>query len=210
MKARAHLIGLGGYQEHGKDAAADALVLDRGWVKMGMSQPLNAALTVMNPWVKLSWIENYEYPEALKALWLAEQTGFARYADLVEAVGYTDTKLHKDARDYLRLLGTEVGRAMFGEDVWVDAAVRTITGHLRSGRSLAVTGIRYRNELDMIESLGGTTVWVERPGHPVPDTTHSSETTLGADDFMVCVENSGTLTELNEAAVRFADLLERS
>jgi hypothetical protein len=202
------LIAFGGKKEHGKDAAADMLVHHRQYVKTFMSEPLTAAVSLIGPrgpWVRLDHDE----------LGYAGAGEFVRYADLVEAVGYTQAKEHRDAREYLQGLGTEVGRKMFHEDVWVDIAREKIQQARAAGSPVCITGIRYQNELELVHSLGGHTVWVERtswpekPAHPLTEAidaalgeqedttaTHSSETSLSAEDFDIFLENAGTLKHL--------------
>ena len=136
-------------------------------------------------------------------------------------MGYTDAKKHRDAREYLQGLGTEVGRNMIGESTWTDIALEKIRTARAAGHPVVITGIRYPNELELIRSLGGLNVWIDRPQqaperHPLTDAidealgikdsteTHSSETTLSVEDFDAVVENHGSLGDLRETAQRFA------
>lgn len=183
LEPRPIVIGLGGYQEHGKDALADILVERHGFMKFGMSDAINEILMVLNPWVDLAGAR-------------------VRYADVIESVGYTEAKKHPEIRRLLRTLGTEVGRDMIDPDIWVNIAGKKIRAALHDGASgVVVTGIRNGgNEIGLIRMYGGTTAWVDRPGHPIPDTTHASENTLGPDDFERRVINDGTLEDLKMAA----------
>lgn len=179
MEEQPIVIGLGGYQEHGKDALADILVEQHGFMKFGMSDRINEILLVLNPWVDLAGAR-------------------VRYADIIESVGYTKAKEHPEVRRLLRILGTEVGRDMIDPDIWVQAMGKKILAALDDGApGVAVTGIRNgANEMGLIRIYGGSTVWVDRPGHPIPDTTHASENTLKASDFDMTVINDGTLDDL--------------
>lgn len=216
------LVGIGGLKEHGKDAFADYLVEDHGYIKTFMSEPLTAAVSLIGPrgpWVHL----DFDIRRADGSR-IAEQGDFIRYADLVEAVGYTAAKEHRDAREYLQGLGTEVGRNMIHEDVWVDMAKKKIQEARAAGKPVCITGIRYQNEIDLVRELEGLTVWVERTvwpvkaSHPLTEAidaalgeqkaqdttaTHSSETSLSAEDFDVFIENGGTLDDLRDNASRF-------
>ena len=212
------LLGIGGLKRHGKDTLADFLVEDHGYIKTFMSEPLTAAVSLIGPrgpWVRLDFPE----PGA------GDAGQFVRYADLVEAVGYTQAKEHRDAREYLQGLGTEVGRNMIGESTWTDIAEEKIREARAAGHPVVITGIRYENEIELVRHLGGYTVWVERPAlpepvpHPLtdaidaalgleqaPDTTatHTSETSLSAEDFDVFIENDSTLDALRQKASRLA------
>lgn len=169
------LIGLGGRLQNGKDVVADRLVAEHGFIKMGMSDPLNAAMMTLNPIVRYSYQED----------------GYIGYAEIVDRVGYTDAKKIPEVRRLLQVFGTEVVRNMFGENVWVDLARKRILEMVEDNVSVVLTGIRFENELNLIHSLGGETWWVERPGFPVGSTnSHASEDTLTGDQFQTQMINN--------------------
>lgn len=210
------LIGVGGLKEHGKDAFADFLVEDEGYFKTFFSEDLTAAVSKIGPrgpWVRLDFDIA---PDILAG-------DFIRYVELIEIVGYTAAKEHRDVREYLQGLGTEVGRNMIHEDVWVDMVTKKIHAARAAGTPVVLTGVRYPNEIELVRSLGGITVWVERTTWPVKvshplteaidaalepqqDTTatHSSETSLSAEDFDVFIENDSTLDALRRKASQLA------
>lgn len=200
------IIGIGGWMTSGKDRLADFLVEDHGYGKTFMSEALNEAVIALHihggPWVRL---DHSESPPPLRAVRWSEGE-FVRYAELVEAVGYTAAKRHSDVRAYLQGLGTEVGRHMLGEDTWVNVAARKVE-QLHEYGPVVITGIRYPNELDMVRRLGGTAVWVSRPGLGAPASSHTSETSLGAEDFDLVVYNDGTLEDLRHEAARLHGFL---
>lgn len=170
------VIALGGRLRSGKDTVADYLVEKYSFVKIGMSDPLQDALLTLNPWVDLNL-----------------RTRVQRYADYVAETGYTEAKKHPEVRRLLKVLGTEVGREMISTSVWADIASRRIQ-ELRRNSPVAVTGMRFGNELGMAGDLGALTVWVERPG--VPSDDHASETSVSEEDFDITLLNDGTLEDL--------------
>lgn len=182
------LIGIGGLLASGKDTVADHLVEQHGFIKMGMSEPLNDALLALNP-----WIDDPTY-------------AFIRYQQLHAEVGYTQAKENPEVRRLLQTLGTEVGRDMIDPEVWTKIAERRILFHMAAGRSVILTGIRFPNERDMIKRIDGTLIWVERQytslvtpgGSPAGthSTKHASENTLSADDFNMVLDNDSTLDAL--------------
>lgn len=184
------VIGVGGRLTAGKDAFADHLVDQHGFVKLGMSDTLAEALYRLNPIVERGW-DTSDYP-------------IKRYQDLVDEVGYVEAKKNPEVRRLLQVLGTEVGRQLLGENIWVEAAKKKILEEAEAGRDVVITGIRYANELRMVEYLGsttfdpgyvGTTVWVDRPGLESTG-EHSSENSIGLKDFEYVFDNDGTLEEL--------------
>lgn len=203
LKPAGRLIGLGGKLRAGKDVVGDYLAREHGFEKMGMSDALNEALQRIGPdgpWIRLDfdvypvrpWERSVRRGKYFKG-------DFVRYRELLDAVGYVEAKRHQDVRAYLQGLGTEVGREMIGEDVWSEIARKKISRLLESGRSVAITATRFLNELDMVRSLGGLTVWIERPGEETSMgelSEHASENSVSAEDFDYVLMNDGTLDQL--------------
>jgi hypothetical protein len=192
------LIGLGGYALSGKDTFADHLVA-LGWRKTYMSYALEQALLTLDP-VITSWPHRWggHWGEVCDRLPLA---GYLRYSEIHELVGYDASKLNTEVRRMLQVLGTEIGRNMLGENVWVDAAFKKVD-ELRAHSSVAITGIRYPNELAAIKTRGGVSVWISRPGF-TPINSHTSDNALGPDDFDIVIENAGDVAALFETAHLF-------
>ena len=164
------LLGLGGYALSGKDTVADVLE-SRNWYRTYMSEPLERALLALDPYISGSFSTRYSYFHSL--------------------LGYTKSKENPEVRRLLQKLGTDVGRNILGENVWVNA----VFDNLPEYRQTVVTGIRYPNELAKIRELDGLAAWVRRPGFgPVND--HSSDNSLTADDFDFVIENDGTIYDL--------------
>ena len=133
------LILLGGRLASGKDTVADYLVESRGYVKLGMSDPLNEAMMKLNPWVGTQ-SDVYGMPG-----------GARRYRDILTQVGYVKAKeMFSEVRRLLQVFGTEVGRELFSDSVWVDIAKRRLKDALATGAPGAIlTGVRFPNELDI-------------------------------------------------------------
>lgn len=193
------LIGIGGLLQHGKDTVADYLVEKHGWVKMGMSDPLNEALLILNPWVK---IDNYISHPIMRVVQF--DPGFYPYQEIYATLGYVRAKKIPDVRAYLQRLGTEVGRNLLGENIWVNAAEMKIEKLTAEGKNVILTGVRYPNELALIHRQGGELWWVERPSLVNADSSasHSSENSVTREDFDLVVYNDGTLAELYETVDR--------
>lgn len=202
------LIGIGGPLRAGKDEFANVLVREYGFTKLGMSDVLRDALVALNPLVRLEADAPVRLPDG-SALAVTE----IRAAWLIELVGYTAAKKVREVRRLLQVLGTEVGRNMLGEDVWVNAMELRIDaldrewvtlhpGRESSDHRIVVTGIRFDNELEMIENLGGESLYISRREALAAKATHASELSIYPSDFSCQVHNDGTLEELAEAARR--------
>lgn len=181
MKLSPTLIGLGGHLRSGKDAVADHLVTEHGFVKLGMSDVLHEAMLALDPVVRV-WNDGT----------------FERYSKVIAEHGYVEAKKRPEARRLLQKLGTEVGRDMIGENVWANIMARKIDDHRGAGHPVVVTGIRFPNEVRMIRELGGRTVWVDRPNLATRGAiaAHASENSVGEQDFDGLIVNDGTLEDL--------------
>lgn len=178
------VVGLGGYAGAGKDAVADVLE-SMGWERTYVSRPLEHALLTLDPYIVVSM-------------------GTMRYSEIHAEVGYDASKKIPEVRRLLQVLGTEVGREMFGPDVWINACLNEVLGRYPAPVGIVVTGIRYHNEMEAIRTIGGRLYWVSRPGYG-PVNTHSSDNTLSADDFDGDIANDGTLGDLDrEVRLRFS------
>ncbi len=211
---RISIVGVGGLLTSGKDAFADYLVTSWGYTKTFMSHPLHMWMRTENPWIKL------DKPVRCMEGWTLEPGEFHPYNYIVHQVGYTEAKEQTEIRRALQRIGTECGRKLISENVWVDAVEREIKQSLARGiNRIVVTGIRYENELKMIQRLGGETVWIERPSARASheekirsaaasaDTvTHSSEVSLDAGRFDSVIENDGSLEQLFARADRWVNV----
>ena len=211
---RISIVGVGGLLTSGKDAFADYLVSSWGYTKTFMSHPLHKWMQAENPWIKL------DKPVQCMEGWTLEPGEFHPYNYIVHQVGYTGAKEQTEIRRALQRIGTECGRKLISENVWADAMEREIRQLLERGvNHVVVTGIRYENELKMIQRLGGETVWIERPSARASheekirsaaasaDTaTHSSEVSLDVKRFDSVIENDGSLEQLFERADRWVNV----
>jgi len=186
------VIGLGGRLRSGKDAFADHLVAKHGFRKIGMSDALHEALLAIDPVV--GWV-----PPGVAAPGGAVVDGPLRYSEAIADLGYVEAKARfPEVRRLLQKLGTEVGRNMVGENVWVNIIARKIDDSLYADEPVIVTGIRFPNEISMIRSFAGRAIWIDRPGEQAPAgaAVHASENGVQPHEFDLTVDNDGTLEDL--------------
>lgn len=135
-------IGFCGYATAGKDVAAQALVDERGFTKVNMSDALLRDMLILDPMI----------------------VGGHRLSTVLKAYSYDEAKdLFPEFRELLQRYGTDVWRTV-DENVWVRRAIRTIRE--KNLTKVVTTGIRFPNEMTGIDFL----VAVTRPGvGPVND-----------------------------------------
>lgn len=187
------LFGIGGKLRHGKDAVADRLVEVHGFVKVNMSSAIDTFLRGINPLVPVrrfgSWADRIPV--------LRSMTRNVSYVDLVDQVGFTDAKANPEVRRLLQQLGA-AAREHVAPDFWVSKAAEQIAAHRAAGRGVVLSGVRFPNECDIITSVGGTLLWVHRPG-VVADGAAAADVTengVSEDDFDATIVNDGTLSDL--------------
>lgn len=174
------LIGVAGYAGAGKDALADLLVAHFGFTKISFADPMREIAAAIDPIIAYVKTDDPNEDEIL------------RYTDVVEMFGYDESKmLYPEMRRFLQRLGTEGGRGILGQDVWVNEAMRRAQAYER----VVFADMRFRNEAEAIRAAGGRTIRVERPGVS-PANDHASEHDLAKWSFDLHVNNNGTFEDM--------------
>lgn len=170
------LIGLSGYARTGKDTVAQILG-EHGYRRASFADKLRDAVLALDPMVDLSPDSSYSC---------------INLSCLIEEIGWEAAKdAYPDVRRLLQRMGTDVGRAFFGQDVWADLAM----AGLEPGGRYVFTDVRFPNEADAIRAREGHLWRVRRPGF-APVNAHPSETALDCYRFDWIVENDSNLAQL--------------
>jgi hypothetical protein len=168
---RVEILGISGWARSGKDTTADHLISKYGYKRISFAAPMKEALYKLNPRITINGVVGTPV-----------STG-------VDIYGWDDLKEHgPEVRVLLQRMGTEVGREMFGEDFWVNAAIDSI----EDGSKVVVSDVRYPNEAEAIKKLGGQVWRITRPGVG-PANSHASETSLDDYEFDYKIENNDGL-----------------
>lgn len=97
-------------------------------------------------------------------------------------------------RQLLQRVGTEAGRGLFGENVWVDLALKDIDPK----KIYVITDCRFENEAKKVKELGGIVVKIWRKEADNVPSTHASETADLSAYYDYQIHNDGTKQELRE------------
>ena len=165
------LIGLSGYAQAGKDSVGNVLQKNHEFAQRSFAQPMRDALKKLDPYV--------------------DDKGMRLNDALLREGGWEWAKKNTDTRHLLQVLGTDVGREMFGENFWVEQAFKEI----QSLRYVVFTDVRFPNEAESIKSAGGTVWRVTRPGVEAAN-AHISEHSLDNWSFDHIINNNSTLEDL--------------
>lgn len=93
----------------------------------------------------------------------------------------------KTIRQALQTLGTEWGRGLIGEDLWLRQFQQTVEDHPH--KHWVVDDCRFDNEASLIRKLGGVVVRVERPGFEFVG-GHASEAGISPELIDACVSGN--------------------
>lgn len=180
------IIGFSGYAGSGKDTAADALIED-GYQHVSFADALKQMAYAIDPYVQYSHMRNVTVRDGVRPMVVQ---GFERLSTMVDLHGWDYCKnKYPDVRRLLQRVGTEGGRDIFGDNIWIDTAFNKIDGNA------VITDVRFKNEMQAILDRGGFVIRIEREGVG-PRNDHPSETELSDAEFSTVVHNNGSIEEL--------------
>lgn len=185
------IIGIAGYARSGKDTIADILVERHDFTKIAFADKLREGLYWLNPMVSTGeqMIKDYD-PRNVRVRWVIDRYSWDNYKE---------TPWGEEIRELLQRLGTEVGRNLLGENIWVEA----LDWH--AADNIVIPDMRFPNEIKAVESRRGFTWRVRRPGVG-PANAHSSETALDHWPVNIDITNDGSIEELAAAVSRNYEL----
>lgn len=96
-------------------------------------------------------------------------------------------------REVLQVVGTDIFRNMFDNDIWVKAAFNG----LPDCDYIIFTDVRFPNEANAIKAKNGKVIRINRPSNAVD--VHISETALDNYEFDLIISNTGTLLDLERS-----------
>lgn len=169
-----YLLGIAGAARSGKDTVADYLVTNHGFIRNGLADPLKRAAQQMF-FLSDAQRDSGELKELVIPYW------------------------GMSPREMFQKLGTEGGRLVFGDDLWL----KRWTYHYNTFKDFTnyiTPDVRFPNEADHMRGLGGTIIHITRASARsllIGEThKHASETPLAvhANDFVIV--NDGSKAEL--------------
>ena len=181
-KSDTHMIGLSGYARSGKDTVADILVEHYGFTKFAFADKLRQCVYELNPIIRADEVRNHPFEGPPM---------FRYFKDVIDEDGwdgYKDGYYKNDIRRLLQRMGTEVGRDLISDSIWVDELDK------HSGK-IVVTDCRFLNEAEKIKSKGGTVWRITRP-ETQPINPHTSEIALDNYTFDQYIDNDSTIAAL--------------
>lgn len=198
------IVGITGFIGSGKDTVAKMLV-EKGAVQDSFAAPLKDLCASVFGWprdmLQGDTVESRDFRETPDMYW-TRKLGIDQFTP----------------RLALQLLGTEIMRTHFNQDIWLDSLEYRIRKNEQEDTMVVVSDCRFKNELDLIKELNGIVVhvirdelpeWYETAVHankgsvPAKHTmetrfakVHASEWKWVGYDFDFVIKNSGTLEDL--------------
>lgn len=207
-----NLIGICGFIGSGKDTVAKMFV-EQGCVQDSFAAPLKDMCASIFGWQR----------EMLEGDSM-DSREFRETADL-----YWTRKLGIDnftPRLALQLLGTDIMRTHFSQDIWLNSLEYRIRRQRQDELCVVVSDARFKNELNLIKELGGVVIHVKRSELPewyevavhanngsvtakhTMETKyrhiHASEWKWVGFEFDYEIENTGTLTDLEVSVLQIS------
>jgi hypothetical protein len=171
------LVGLAGRKYHGKDTAAGYFA-DHGFVQLRFADPLKAMLRAF---YRTAGLGESEIERRIEG-------------DLKEVpCPYLRGKTPRYA---MQTLGTEWGRCLIADDLWVSLLVT----RAKTFDKVVVSDTRYPNECGAIVDAGGCVLRIDAgPRVPANElSNHSSEREVDALPVAGAVDNSGSPADLRQ------------
>jgi len=179
---RPKLIALHGYAQSGKDTVAEFLA-EYGYERFAFADRLRDCVYALNPLV-----EFHDDPAI-------------RLQAVVNVHGWDYAKVNcPEIRRLLQVFGTEVGRELIRDSIWVDLVFEQMEQRLIENpeAKFVITDMRFPNEQAAIRASQFLPIqlWkVKRPGVG-PVNAHVSDAGLADVGFEYIIENDGTLNDL--------------
>lgn len=198
------LIGIVGFIGSGKDTVAQQFV-EYGCVKDSFAKPLKDLCSSVFGWpremMEGDTVESRDFRETPDMFW-TRKLGIDNFTP----------------RLALQLLGTDVMRNHFHEDIWLNSLEYRLRSK-KDSKCVVISDARFRNELQLIKQLGGSIIWVQR--NELPEwydiakqahenavcakimrtrykDVHESEWNWAGVEADYIIENTGTIADLSE------------
>jgi hypothetical protein len=203
-----NIVALVGFIGSGKDTVASMIQKNSNSIHDSFANPLKDLCSAVFGWerhlLQGDTVESRDFRETPDIYWTK--------------------KLNIDnftPRLALQLLGTEVMRNHFHEDIWINSLEYRIRKHHADKQFVILSDARFRNELDLVKRMNGTVIWVQRgelpPWYDIAKTAnenainkkimqtryrdvHESEWNWAGYPVDFVIRNNGTLEDL-EASV---------
>ena len=186
------LIGLAGRKESGKSELA-SICVKYGYEILSFATPLKTLIAnllgiTIKDVNKLKNVNNSYILQSMDLIFLSKETNIP--LDIVKEK--CENKTFKNTRELMQFIGTDLIREYCSD--WHINKVREII-ETNNDKNFVIDDVRFPNERDLIEQLGGTLWFVVRPKFDNVS-NHISETALKWQEFSNIIVNNKSLEYL--------------
>lgn len=171
------IIGITGKARSGKDTAGDVLYKKQGFYKMAFAKPIK---------------------DALERMFLAYKPEFNFGQNKEDNLEGLDVS----PRVLAQTLGTEWGRNIIHEDIWVKIMEKRINTmrELTNVKGFVITDVRFENEAQWVRASEGILIHITR--EDIKDVAeHSSENGIKPVEGDKMIINNGTIEDLHKNVI---------
>lgn len=201
-------IALTGLAGAGKDTVADTLVTHAGFSKLAFADALRAevahAFALGDQYGILSDRSSKELPHPLLTMARCNAPEFVGRVAAIEDAWMNSEFLHRQysPRRILQWWGTEYRRAQQPNYWSTKVALAVARMHANDQERVVITDCRFPNEATAVRTMGGEIWQVTRPGQPVVEGGHASQTDGSALQPDAALVNGSDIDGLRHSVLR--------
>ena len=176
------IIGITGKAGSGKDTLASYLE-SQGFIKLSFGSAVKDIVSIVTGWPR-DFVEGINEERQLR-----------------------ETLIHpeynKTCREMMQFIGTDLFRKQLNDNIWVNIIKNKIESD-KINNKFVITDVRFDNEAQMIKSIGGNIIQINRQN--IHQLNHISENGITIDvDYII--ENNGTISDLYNKINLYIDKL---
>ena len=202
---KTNIVGFTGTAGSGKDTAATVLI-KKGWVRYGFA---DAVKDFCASKLFLDHKLFYDIELKDKPFDIPFPLTKSRTLDIIKDLGGSSkdlaevpsVKTFNTPREILQYVGTDIGRNLIGENVWIDYFQK-----MDKPEKMVVTDVRFPNEVDAIQQLGGIVIRLNRKATKHKSAKlHESESMVESLEVDHEIQNTTTKEYLHNMVLNILD-----
>lgn len=140
------VIGITGSAGSGKDTFSNMVAnTDSSFIKVSFAKIVKDVLSSIFVWDR----ELLEGLTDESRVW--RETVDVFWSDRLNIKDFTPRKA-------MQMIGTDVMRVHLSDNIWVNALEKTIDPLIKENKNIIITDVRFKNEIELIDSLSGTII----------------------------------------------------
>jgi hypothetical protein len=181
------IIGLCGAQGSGKDTVANILISEYGFVKLTFASTLKDVVAILFSWPR----DLLEGLTEESRLWRETIDDF--WSEKLSILGFTPRKA-------LQMIGTDLFRIHFNNDIWISIVENKIGAMLKNNpnTNIVISDCRFANEFSLIKQFPDSHIIMilREKNNSINKLVHSSETEWINYNFDAILQNDNSIDDL--------------